>query len=181
MLAWLGIKKRNSWEKVAQPLYAGAVEAARKPELYEKAAVPDTLDGRYELIVLHNFLLIEALNKKDVSGSRDLKQALFDAMFADFDRNLREMGVGDMGIPRRMRAMMEGFNGRVHTYAQALAEGGDALENALRRNLYGTVPSIKDEAVSGMARYAKAQLQRLLQEDITSGNIKWISYNDCAN
>jgi cytochrome b pre-mRNA-processing protein 3 len=153
---------RNPYQSSAQRLYADAVASARTPHFYTDLAVPDTLDGRFELITLHIFVLLFRLKNEpaDRPAADKLAQAIFDVMFRDIDRNLREMGVGDLAVPKRMKKMMAGFNGRVHSYTSAVAAGRDAaLHDALRRNVYGTVATPQDIWVSGLARYLMQQVQ----------------------
>ncbi|MBI1180549.1 MAG: hypothetical protein GC201_08320 [Alphaproteobacteria bacterium] len=119
----------------ANALYNAIVGQARQPAFYVDGGVPDTLDGRFDMIVLHAFLLMRRLRDAGESGEL-LSQALFDEMFADMDRSLREMGVGDMGIGKRVRAMGEAFMGRVKAYDEGLDRPSPALEEALSRNLY---------------------------------------------
>jgi cytochrome b pre-mRNA-processing protein 3 len=116
--------------------YGRIVERARLPLFYAGWGVPDTLDGRFELLALHAFLVLHRLKREHDATAR-FAQALFDAMFADLDRALREMGAGDLGIGRRIKAMATGFYGRIAAYEKGL-EDEPALLAALRRNLYGT-------------------------------------------
>jgi cytochrome b pre-mRNA-processing protein 3 len=158
------LKRKNNTDEAAGFIYPLIIAAARAPAFYEKAAVPDTIDGRFELIVLHQFFLINRLNEIGITReSGDLKQALFDIMFNDMDLSLREMGVGDLGVPRRMRAMMEAFNGRVHTYDEAVQGNDEDLAVALKRNLYGTVKDIGDDKVAKLVEYIRAQVTHLEQ------------------
>lgn len=97
--------------------------------------MPDTLDGRFELILLHLWL---QLTRWENTQTPEMKRALIEAFFADMDQNLREFGI-DMGIKKRMRAMADGYNGRLNAYDVALAETtDDALCAALGRNVFGT-------------------------------------------
>ncbi len=116
--------------------YGRIVARAREPLFYTGWGVPDTLDGRFELLALHAFLVLNRL-KREHAATADFAQALFDAMFADLDRALREMGVGDLGVGRRVKEMATGFYGRIAAYEKGLADPA-ALAAALRRNLYGT-------------------------------------------
>src|SRR5579885_2019728 len=98
----------------AAALYRAVVAQARAPAFYVAYGVPDTLDGRFDLIALHMFLVLHRL-KSDTDAST-VSQALFDIMFDDMDRSLREMGVGDLGVGRRVRAMAEALYGRMAAY-----------------------------------------------------------------
>lgn len=140
-----------------QALYSAIVAAARNPSFYAEWGVPDTLDGRFELIALHAFLAIRRL--KQSGDNAAFAQALFDTMFADIDRNLREMGVGDLSVGRQVKTMAKAFYGRVVAYERGLA-GSDSLDDALRRNLFGTVaPDAKQ--IAAAAAYVRRQAQAL--------------------
>lgn len=135
----------------AQPLYYAIVAHARQPMFYRDFGVPDTVDGRFDMIVLHAVLVF--LRLRGDPAAAPLVDDLFDVMFADLDRSLREMGVGDISVGRRVRQMARGFYGRAQAYDRAL-NGSEQLEEALRRNLYGTVTP-QDEAVAAMAVYVR--------------------------
>jgi cytochrome b pre-mRNA-processing protein 3 len=156
LAAFQGLARRRRHERAGFSLYAAAVAAAREPYLYGSLGVADTLDGRFDLVCLHAFLLVHRLQRESEPGPA-LAQAVFDAMFSDMDVNLREMGVGDLSVAPRMRAMWEAFNGRAHAYEAALAANDTAaLEAALIRNVWRGVPS-EDGRVTALARLVTAQ------------------------
>ena len=129
-------RARREAEAEARRLYAAVVARSRAPGFY-LAGVPDTFDGRFDLSMLHLFLLVRRLRREGAPG-RAVAQALFDAAFDDMDRTLREMGVGDLGVPRRVKAMARAFYGRAAAYDEALDAADDAaLRAALGRNLIG--------------------------------------------
>ncbi len=170
----LQIRLRPDWQRPeVVALYGAAAAQARREEFYRAAAVPDTLDGRFELLTLHLALLM--LRLRDVPGqdAARMRQHLFDFLGADMDRNLREMGVGDMGILRRVKAMGQAFYGRLAAYDAALAQGGEAaLMTALDKNLYGTVPTAPG-ALRRMADYvvrARAGLDSCPPERLLRGD-----------
>src|SRR4051812_15393465 len=101
-------------------LYGAIVAQARAGAFYQHYRVPDTVDGRFEMIVLHLVLLLHRLDR-DGEPARILGQGVFDQFCRDMDANLREMGVGDLSVPRRMRGVGEAFYGRRRVYAAALA------------------------------------------------------------
>jgi cytochrome b pre-mRNA-processing protein 3 len=147
----LSLIRRGRHERVGFELYGAAVAAARDPYFYTVLGVPDTLDGRFDMVGLHTFLLIQRLKRESPRGPA-LAQAVFDAMFSDMDINLREMGVGDLSVGRKVRVMWEAFHGRAAAYAAAMAAGDVAgLEAALNRNVWrGNPPS--DAATAALAR-----------------------------
>jgi cytochrome b pre-mRNA-processing protein 3 len=162
--------KEAKAERNARKLYRAAVEQARRPAFYARLGVPDSVDGRFDMIALHVFLLLHRL-KRDGRAQGPVGQALFDLMFADMDASLREMGVGDLSVGRKVKAMAEGFYGRVAAYEAGLAGAGDALEQALRRNLYGTAAPAPAQAAA-MAAYVRRQaaaLARMPGEALLAG------------
>jgi cytochrome b pre-mRNA-processing protein 3 len=129
--------RRKPHERAGFELYGKAVAAARDPWFFGPLGVPDSLDGRFDLVGLHVALLIRRLRRDPDPRGAVLAQAVFDAMFADMDINLREMGVSDLAVGRRVRAMWEAFHGRAQAY-EAAVEAGDAaaLAAALQRNVW---------------------------------------------
>jgi cytochrome b pre-mRNA-processing protein 3 len=116
-------------------LYGMIVAQARLPCFYQEYAVADTVNGRFELVVLHLALVLERLAADPTS--RELGQGLFDRFCRDMDHNLREMGVGDLAVPKKMRQLGEAFYGRAQAYREALAGEEGALTEVLSRNVYG--------------------------------------------
>ncbi len=160
--------------EVAKKLYATIVRQSRQPSFYSHLGVPDTLDGRFDLISLHVFLVLRRL-KADHSVTKALAQALFDTYFGDLDACLREMGAGDLGVAPRIKKMAQAFYGRMQAYDDALAKGHEALCAALCRNLYGTV-AVGDAKLSAMANYLQAQVDRLASqttEQIVKGRLEF--------
>lgn len=135
-MAFFGLWRNRRHERVGFTLYTAAVSAARNPFFYQDLEVPDTLDGRFDLVGLHVALLIRRLRKLPPPGAA-VAQAVFDAMFSDMDTNLRELGVGDMTVAKKVRAMWEAFHGRADAYEAPLAARDlPALAAALGRNVW---------------------------------------------
>ncbi len=155
--------RRGAHEAQARSLYLKLVEQARRPEFYRYGGVPDTLDGRFELIALHAFLVLHRL-KADHPETARLSQALFDTMFLDMDQSLRELGAGDLGVGRRVKRMAQGLYGRIAAYEAGLRGPEAELEAALRRNLYGTVVP-EPGAVRAMAGYLRRESNGLAGRD----------------
>lgn len=151
--------RNSAAEAPVERLYQAIVAQARTPTFYERFGVPDTLDGRFDMIALHVFLVLRRLKAEGEAG-RALAQALCDRFFADLDRSLREMGAGDLGVGRRVKAMAQAFYGRVAAYESALAGPAAALDEALERNLFGTVTPAP-ERISAMARYVRGEADAL--------------------
>ncbi|NKC29265.1 ubiquinol-cytochrome C chaperone family protein [Falsiroseomonas selenitidurans] len=133
----LGLLGRRPHERAGFALYTAAVSASRQPGFFGGLGVPDTLDGRFDLVSLHVALLIRRLRRDADPAGPKLAQAVFDAMFADMDVNLREMGVGDLVVGKRVKRMWEAFHGRAAAYESALdAADAAALAAALARNIW---------------------------------------------
>lgn len=117
-------------------IHGEIVAAARAPALFQDLAVPDDLDGRFEMVTLHSGLVLRRLSALGPIGAA-IAQDLVDCVFQSFEDALREMSIGDAGVARRMKSMGSAFNGRNKVYAQALASHDlDALTAALARNAY---------------------------------------------
>ncbi len=164
-MAFLGAFRRKPHERAGFALYAAAVAAARDPWFYTALGVPDTLDGRFDLVGLHAALLIHRLQGDEAPGP-ELAQAVFDAMFSDMDHNLREIGVGDLSVGKRVKAMWEAFHGRARAYATALdADDQAALAAALARNVWRGAPG-DEGAASTLAAYALRQFEALRRQHL---------------
>jgi cytochrome b pre-mRNA-processing protein 3 len=167
LAAFFGLARRGRHERAGFQLYAAAVAAAREPLLYQALGVADTLDGRFDLVCLHAVLLVRRLQREAEPGPA-LAQAVFDAMFSDMDVSLREMGVGDLSVGRRVRAMWEAFNGRVQAYDAALTAGDlAALEAALVRNVWRGAPP-PDGRAAALAGLVSAQAAHLDAQDFAA-------------
>lgn len=129
----LGLFRRSTNTLVVDRLYRAIVAAARRPALYADLAVPDTFEGRFECLTLHAALVLRRLKDAPAPGP-DMAQDLTDSVFVHLDRMLREMGVGDTSVPKRMKVMAEAFGGRCAAYEDAFRS--DTLARALARNVY---------------------------------------------
>ena len=145
--------KANPVQRAAELAYRRVVEQARQPGFFTDGGVPDTVDGRFELICLHAFLYLHRL-KRERPGSAALGQRFFDVMFVDFDRSLREMGTGDLSVGREIKRMAESFYGRIAAYEEGLAAGDAVLRPALARNLFGTAPA-SEAQLAAMSEYVR--------------------------
>jgi cytochrome b pre-mRNA-processing protein 3 len=142
-------------------LYGAIVAQARRPAFYRIYGVADSVTGRFELIVLHTALLLRRM--ADEPALHALGQGIFDEFCRDMDHNLREMGVGDTGVPRQMKRIGEAFFGRRNAYLAVLTPGQeDGLPEVLRRNLYegdAAAPAPR------MAQYVRAAVLDLLSQE----------------
>ena len=135
-MALFGLLGGKRHERAGYTLYTAAVQAARDPAFYQRLEVPDTMDGRFDMVGLYVFLVIHRLRDAGADG-KALGQAVFDAMFNDMDFSLREIGVGDMTVGKKVKAMWEAFHGRSANYAAPLlAHDEPAMAAAIARNVW---------------------------------------------
>lgn len=157
------LRKKNPYQSDAYAVYERMMQHSRSPVFYQDMGVPDSFDGRYDLLVVHAYLLFEVLNEKDSDNAAAFNQALFDQIFKHMKVTLREIGVGDVGIPKHMQKMMKAFNGRMHSYSEALQSGD--LDGVLIRNVYGTIDEPDLQDVEKMADYIRSSLERLRKKE----------------
>jgi cytochrome b pre-mRNA-processing protein 3 len=178
----LGAFRRNDPSRNIQGLYGAIVAQARLPIFYLQYQVSDSVEGRFELIVLHLVLVLRRLDAEEAAASArqpapgpssTVGQLLFDAFCRDLDDNLREMGVGDLAVPRRMRQFGEAFYGRQAAYGAAFgAADPQELEKALARNILGEVAGgEKAVALACYARAAAAQLAIQPEDALIGGGV----------
>lgn len=185
----LAMFRRKPLERPGFALYTAAVAAARDPWFFgEAVGVPDTLDGRFDLVGLHAGVLIRRLHQDPDPRGAEAAQAVFDAMFADMDMSLREMGVGDMSVGKRVKRMWEAFHGRARAYEAAL-DAGDraALESALARNVLRAGPEatpaaavLADHAERVAAALAAQPLAALLRGEVSFPPVPGEAASDAA-
>ena len=140
-------------------LYGAIVAQARAAHFYAEMGVPDTVPGRFDMVLLHVVLVLRRLREGE-AGERALAQGLFDAFCRDMDHNLREMGISDPGVPRQMQKVGEAFYGRAQAYDAALAESGEALAQTLARNVYAEATGSRI-AAARLAAYVRQAVERL--------------------
>jgi cytochrome b pre-mRNA-processing protein 3 len=161
-------------QAAARALYASVVEQARRPALYQDLAAPDTVEGRFELYTLHVMLLLDRLRRQGEAAG-DVSQALFDVYVKALDDALREMGVGDLSVGKKMRKLGEAFYGRAKSYEAAFAALPDTSEliALLIRTVYADVA---EDAASALAAYVVAQREHLAAlplEALLAGKVAW--------
>ena len=167
-------RKQTDQEKCAIQLYAAIVAQARQPEFYMSYTIPDDINGRFEMIVLHTYMLCHRLKDED-EASRDLGQAVFDRFFQDMDHSLRERGIGDLSVPKKIKKMAQAFYGRVDAYDEAREAGRDELVEALCRNFF---PEDEDQRpeVQSLADYVYESTEKLSTmsvEEFKQGTVKF--------
>lgn len=156
-----------------ETIYGMIVTQAREPRFYRDLGVPDTVNGRFDLLVLHLWMVLRRM--RPIEGAADLSQSLFDRFCDDMDANLREMGVGDVTVPKRMRAFGEAFYGRVAAYDLALGEGREPLALALCKNILNGEHLDKARQLAVYAEAALADLVGLDDAAVIGGSWKFPS------
>lgn len=152
-------------KQLARVVYSQIILQSRSPFFYTDLLIQDDFDGRFEILCLHGSIFLTALNEIAFSSTsytirRDyhrMSQAYFDAMFENLEFALREMGVGDLGVPRRIRKYMSGFQGRSLSYAKALKQKDNSegdLVSVIMRNVYHATPEVLPEIPQKLAGYA---------------------------
>lgn len=160
----LKLFRRTPRDTSIATLYGVIVAQARLPAFYTQYGVPDTAEGRLEMIILHAVLLVARLESGG-DTARPLGQALFDHFCSDVDGNLREMGVGDLAVPRKMKAIAEAFYGRKRAYEAALAVPDvEQLVAALGRNV-PTGASADPIHMQSLAAYVRESCRKLAATD----------------
>lgn len=164
----LNALRRNSEKnRLIQVLYAALTAQARQPAFFREYGVADTIDGRFDMVALHAWLVFGRLAATD---RKDLVQALSDAIFVSFDEALREQGSGDMGMGPRMKKLALAFNGRMQAYETATDE--TAMRDAILRNVYRGEARFEREA-QALARYAFAVREHLKIADPLDGRLEF--------
>jgi len=156
----LPLFRRNRRDDSIDGLYGAIVAQARLPIFYAAHGVPDSVEGRLEMIMLHTVLLLNRV-KGEGEALSALGQAVFDRFCQDMDDNLREMGVGDLAVPKQMRRIGAAFFGRARVYQAALAAAElEPLVDALRRNIYRDKPAAESSALR-LASYVRNAAEHL--------------------
>jgi cytochrome b pre-mRNA-processing protein 3 len=164
--------RRNRRPDTISALYGMIVAQARHPVFYAGYGVADTINGRFDLLLVHVAMVVERLMREEQGKAAG--QALFDLFCADMDDNLREMGIGDLSVPKHMKRIGEAFYGRSQVYQQALAQDRDAaLIEALTRNVYGGEPRDAVRALAAYIRKAADDLGRQSAEAIAAGTVSF--------
>jgi len=161
---------RSQQRILAKTSYGYALTQTRRNFFYEELGVPDSFDGRFDLLLVHIFILL--FKHFDTPEYEIFSQDLFDETFKDMDQTLREMGIGDVGVPKHMKRMMKAFNGRIHAYTLAIAperlagiDIGDLsvqpLEVVLLKNVYGTLSDNQKPSQSQISALASYILKNI--------------------
>ena len=173
-------KKNKLIIKTATIIYKKIIIQSRNKRFYKELKVPDSLDGRFDLIVLHFFFINTVLNKYE-----DLEKKLFDEilnlMFKDFDYNLREMGVGDLSVKKKIYHMSEALAGRIKAYENAKKNEKKIINKAIRRNLYGTIKKVDDKCINKMTKYFSDSINIIKKINLLNINENDVIFLDLKN
>jgi|SRR5437016_14561524 len=150
------LRPRTPSRGTIEAIYGMIVAQAREPLFYQDLGVPDTVDGRFDMMVLHLWMVLRQL--RQFGDGSHLAQALFDRFCSDTDHNLRELGTGDLAVPRRMREFGEAFYGRSGAYDLAITAGQGPLVQALCRNIFNGQDSDKARRLAAYVEQALAAL-----------------------
>jgi cytochrome b pre-mRNA-processing protein 3 len=164
--------KKNSNRAIVDRQYAALTSAARLPLFYTDMDVPDTVMGRFEMVSVVMILFFRRTSASATSG-QELAQEIIDAFFQDIDHSIRELGVGDQSVPKRMKKLAGMFYGRVEAYGLALAVKDETrLAAALARNIHPqeTVPPSM-LALSRWMIQAEAELAAVTEDTIARGDL----------
>ena len=155
--------RKRSDREAAERLYAACVIAARRPELFLSFGVPDTLQGRFEMMAIHLFPVLNRL-QHEPGDDPELARLVAEAFVADMDGAFRDMGVGDLRVPKRMTTLYRSFGGRIAAYRKARAFGDGALVDAVARNVFpdGAEP----HAALNLAEYLKSAVDAIRRAEL---------------
>lgn len=164
-------KKKNNNQAIVDRQYQALTSAARMPDLYERLAVPDTVMGRFEMLSAVMILFFRRTRASETSG-QEIAQEIVDAFFEDIDYSIRELGIGDNTVPKRMKKLAGMFYGRLEAYSKAMdANDAPALAVALGRNIHPKATQAVD--MRGLADWmfaAEAHLTGLSEDTIATGS-----------
>lgn len=154
--------RKDDNDLAVREAYGAIVEQARKPGFYGVAGVPDTATGRFAMVALHGFLAMDRLGRESLA--RDFSQDLFDLMFADMDRNLREMGVGDLSVGKKVKGLAKHFFAMAAACREGMKGDDKALNTPLRQYVYLDMePSAG--AIDVLTAYMRASVKHLSEQD----------------
>tara|TARA_B100001027_G_scaffold208065_1_gene173064 strand:- start:39 stop:590 length:552 start_codon:yes stop_codon:yes gene_type:complete len=146
-------KKNKEIVELCITLYSFIVKQARTKEFYLNLKIPDTIDGRFELIILHFFLLERTLDK-EIKKDQLIYKELLEIMYKDFDMSLREIGVGDLSVGKKIYQMTEAFSGRLFAYRKLNNKKNfGSMGTVIKRNIYGTTQNIDSKYVEIVKSY----------------------------
>jgi cytochrome b pre-mRNA-processing protein 3 len=167
------LNARTDMRRKAGKIYGAIVTQARRPAFYAGLGVPDTPSGRYEMVVVHLFLVLERLRSAPGAGA-DLPRLLVEAFIADMDDSLREMGTGDLTVPKKVRRAATGLYERSMAYKAALEAGdADALAAVLREHAYAGADAQLAPSLASYVQAAAAALAAMDAGQVAAGSFEF--------
>lgn len=181
-MIWKRIFGRPARNDAPMALYGAAVRQARSPAFYLEGGVPDTVEGRFEMVALHACLVLRRLREGGPEG-KETGQRVFDLLFDDMDQTLREMGVGDLSVGKKIKALASSFYGRMQAYDEGFKdEEGETLAAAIQRNVFGGADEASHQAAALAAymNHAEKALHGQALADVIAGRIEFDAPFDVA-
>lgn len=165
-MIWKRIFGGPARNEAPMALYGAAVRQARTPAFYLDGGVPDTVEGRFEMVAVHAYLVLRLL-RQGGPEDRETGQKVFDILFDDMDQTLREMGVGDLSVGKKIKALASSFYGRLQAYDEGFKdEEGGTLAAALLRNVFGSAENAERSAAA-LASYMRRVDKALHEQDVS--------------
>ena len=158
-------RKRRNERQAAELIYEACRVAARQPSLYAQGGVPDTLQGRFEMLALMLFPVLNRL-MHEPGDDPELARLISEVFVEDMDAVFREMGVSDPTVPKRMQTLYRSFGGRITAYRNALRESEDALNGAVARNVFPATQA--DGRSEALASYLKRAVRAIAAVELTA-------------
>ena len=175
MLDWF--TSRSRYRRKAEELYGAVVAAARQPALFSQGGIPDTPEGRFEAVALFLFLAVDRLQREGADGER-MGQRLIEVFVTDMDDNLREMGVGDLSVPKKVQRATNAFYERALAYRAGLkAADSDELAAALTQFVYKGSPSARAGQLGHYVRNVAARLAQIPSVDASAGQLTFLPFH----
>lgn len=167
----LNLFKKSPDPEAVHAVYRAIVAQSRQPVFYAQWGVPDTVTGRFDVLSLHMGLVFRRLGGQSKAAT-EFSQALFDLFFKDMDRNLREMGAGDLSVPKKIRDMGNLFYGLTTKVNEAMARGARAeVEAVLKRNLFADREDADVVALVDYLEVEYAKLERQTLDAMIGGRV----------
>lgn len=166
------ILKRSNDVRNAHEIYGSIVTMTRAPALYSDIGVPDTLEKRFELLMLHMFIFLTRLNERKDDAAA-LRQSLVDCFFEDVEATSRQVGVGDLSVPKKMRQMAAVFSGRMNDYKVAMSGDNADEGRALLKEIFddGQTAALDVEALQSYVSELLAADDPLMKNDLERGGL----------
>ena len=166
--------KRDNFLSNVDKVYGIVVNQSRQPVFYTELTIPDNIDGRFDVLSLHMFFIFSRLKNEEQIGA-DFSQSLFDTMFVDMDQSLREMGVGDLSVGKRVKDMGKALLGRIEAYDNAFSAEYSDIEDTIVRNIYRGEPPHFNQ-IRRLIKYSKGTIENLAlirKEEILHANFSF--------